>query len=114
MSIFTIWNSSSFLTTSGLMSTLGASPAVLGQHFFIPNPVTGTGISPSFDFRAASQKGNPNGFVTCAKSGDIASPTGSKDVDWLFLTPIQGGLAKDVFRIDTKAGQPPSSVSLLS
>jgi len=81
----------------------------LGKHYFITNPLTGTGISPKFDFTQDSQKGNANAFTTVKKFGGIPAPTGAKDVDWLELTSIQGDLAKYVFRINTRAGQPPSS-----
>ena len=56
-------------------------------------------------------KGNPNAFVLANKTGDVPAPTGSQDVDWLQLTGAEGSLAKTVFRLNTKAGQPPSSVS---
>ncbi|EJD07404.1 uncharacterized protein FOMMEDRAFT_164379 [Fomitiporia mediterranea MF3/22] len=81
---------------------------VYAQHYFQPNP-SGSGISPVFDARATSQKGDPNAYVLVSKSGDLAAPTGKQDVDWLELTAVQGDLAKTVLRIDTKYGQPPAS-----
>jgi len=83
---------------------------LLGQHYFINNPLPGgTGISPVFDFRAASQKGNANAFVTLKKTGDLPAPTGKADVDWLELQNVQGSLAQYVFRVSTAGGQPASS-----
>jgi hypothetical protein len=85
---------------------------LLGHHYFVTTP-GGTGVSPTFDFRADSEKGNPNAFVISAKAGDILAPQDPKtNVDWLELKAIagQGALAKYVFRILTIGGQPPASV----
>jgi Protein of unknown function (DUF3455) len=99
-----------------MRAALGPSPLVLGHHYFVKNPTPGgTGVSPTFDFRADSQKGNPNAFVIASKVGDITSPVDpTTNVDWLELKAIdgQGSLAKYVFRILTVSGQPPSSVSI--
>jgi hypothetical protein len=40
---------------------------------------------------------------------NVASPAGTANVDWLELGNVAGSLAKYVFRVDTKAGQPPAS-----
>ena len=63
-----------------------------------------------FDARSTSHKGDPNAYVLANKTGDLLSPAGTQDVDWLQLTGVQGNLAKTVLRIDTQYGQPPSSV----
>jgi hypothetical protein len=56
-------------TLSGVFGK-GLSTDLLGQHYFINNPLpNGTGLSPKFDFTSASQKGNPNAFVTLKKTG---------------------------------------------
>ncbi|KAJ8515689.1 hypothetical protein ONZ45_g6931 [Pleurotus djamor] len=82
----------------------------LGEHYFIPNPVTGTGLSPKWDFTShGATSGNHNAFVVGARSGGLPSPSGSANVDWLSLSNVQGRLANQVFRVDTKGGQPPSS-----
>jgi hypothetical protein len=81
---------------------------LLGQHFFIQN-ATGNGISPVWDFRANAFAGNPNAFVLAAEVGDIPAPTGASDVDWVSLKGLQGDLATQVFRVETKSGQPPAS-----
>ncbi|CAE6423378.1 unnamed protein product [Rhizoctonia solani] len=96
------------------IAALVSSPVTLGDHYFIPNPaVNGTGLTPVFDFRAGVKKGDPNGFVAAKKFGGIPSPAGSSNVDWLMLQNIGGAvggtLANFVMRVDTKAGQPPSS-----
>jgi len=76
----------------------------VANHYFITNPVTGTGISPKF---ASAQDGGAS-FIVAAKVAGIhaADPA---NVDWLQLAKIQGDFAKTVFRVDTKAGQPPAS-----
>jgi len=90
------------------LSFLGKTPLKLGDHFFITNPVTGTGIVPRFTF-AASQKAAA-AFVDATKAGDIVSPLGaSTAVDWLMLKNLDGSLATTVFRVQTSAGVPPTS-----
>ncbi|KAF8478280.1 hypothetical protein JB92DRAFT_2768981 [Gautieria morchelliformis] len=98
---------------ASISAALGPSPLVLGHHYFVNNPTPGgTGLSPTFDFRADSRKGDPNAFVITSRTGNIPSPVDpTHDVDWLELKAIdgQGSLAKFVFRIFTVGGQPPSS-----
>jgi len=91
-----------------LTKALGKTPLKLGQHLFITNPVTNSGIVPRFDFTASQN--DPNAFVDTTKTGDIAAPS-PKDVDWLQLTQFLGSLAKTVFRVNTKSGQPAASCS---
>lgn len=87
--------------------------AVLGQHYFITNPITGTGLSPKWDFTSASQKGNSNAFIVAAKTGDVPAPSNPKtNVDWLSLGKAQGDLADQVYRFETRDGQPPATVCL--
>jgi hypothetical protein len=84
---------------------------VIGQHYFI-NSTNGT-LSPKFDFTSSGPTaGNPEAFVVSTKIGDIEAPTGIQDVDWLELEGVSGDLAKEVLRVYTQAGQPPSSVSI--
>ncbi|KAF9258943.1 hypothetical protein L218DRAFT_707052 [Marasmius fiardii PR-910] len=78
---------------------------VLGQHFFVSNPVTGKSISPKWDFTNVQK--NPNFFVVVDKKAAIPAPTGPQDVDWLDLTNISGSLSFEVYRTDTRGGQPP-------
>jgi hypothetical protein len=68
---------------------------LMGSHFFNTSP-SGTGISPVWDFRAASAKGNPDAFVLAAKVASIPAPTGPMDVDWVQLKSVTGALATQV------------------
>lgn len=87
---------------------------VLGQHYFITNPITGSGLSPKWDFTSASEKGHPNAFVVGARTGGAPAPTDpATNVDWLSLSKAQGDLADQIYRIETRGGQPPTSVSPL-
>ncbi|KAH7870889.1 uncharacterized protein C8R40DRAFT_613845 [Lentinula edodes] len=114
---FAAWNSSTSTavsSTSGVLSSANviSSPITLGQHYFITNPVTGSGLSPKWDFTSNALAGNADAFVVAAKIDDVAAPTGSADVDWLYLTNLTGTtgtLANEIYRIDTQGGQPPAS-----
>ncbi|KDQ31887.1 hypothetical protein PLEOSDRAFT_1034910 [Pleurotus ostreatus PC15] len=86
------------------------TPTILGQHYFITNPITGSGLSPKWDFTSqGATKGNPDAFVVGARSGGVPAPTGPQDIDWLFLTGVQGQLADQIYRVDTRGGQPPAT-----
>ncbi|KAF9485450.1 hypothetical protein BDN70DRAFT_588168 [Pholiota conissans] len=104
---FVTWTATPATTKSLGPKANGCLP-LMGQHYFVTSP-SGTGLSPVWDFRAASAKGNPNAFVLAAKIGDLPAPTGSNDVDWLQLKSVSGSLATSVYRVDTKGGQPPAS-----
>lgn len=80
-------------------------PDLLGKHYFTTNAAGG--ISPRWDFTA---RFGPDAFVVAAKAGGIPAPTGAQDVDWLSLTSVSGALATEVYRTDTRLGQPPKSV----
>ena len=103
-------------TEAQMRSALGSHPLVLGRHYFVKNPTPGgSGVVPTFDFRADSQTGNPDAYVIATKIGDIPSPfRPSVNIDWLELKGIsgQGTLAKFAFRILTSGGQPPLSASI--
>jgi len=78
----------------------------------VVNPLTGTGINPKWDFTSSgTTAGNPNAFVTAAKVSSVGAPTGSQDIDWVDLKNLVGSLAQQVYRTDTRLGQPPASVS---
>ena len=97
----------------GLADQLGSKFGidVIGQYYFISSS-NGT-LYPKFDFTSSGpDAGNPEAFVVATKAGDIPSPTGSQDIDWLRLQGLSGELATNVFRVFTKAGQPPASVSI--
>lgn len=109
------WTTSpSSLTSQSLISILGTDPAVLGQHFYVPNPAPTPGASatsPAWDFRADVDRGNANAFVVGARVGDLPAPTGPTDIDWVQLKEVTGQLAPGgVYRTDTRGGQPPASV----
>lgn len=111
-----IWDkSSSSVTTQDVIKTLGHDSIVLGQHYFIANgtdPATGNPIlAPVWDFTSGVDKGNAKALVIAAVVGDIPAPTGTDDVDWLQLKKVKGELADAVYRVDTKGGQPPTSVN---
>lgn len=108
---YNVWNSTSGLSILDVEKALGSAYPVLGQHYFIVNPFTGSGLSPTFDFRDGFFAGDSSAFIVTNKTGDIPAPTGSHDVDWLELVTAEGTVAKTVFRLDTRYGQPPSSVS---
>lgn len=110
---YDIWNAVPSSKISNVVGTfVKKNFPVFADHYFTTSP-SGTGISPVFDARATSRKGDPNAFVLVAKAGGLPAPTGSQDVDWLQLSNVQGSLAKTVLRIDTQRGQPPSSVRSL-
>jgi hypothetical protein len=81
----------------------------LGPHYFVPNPITGIGISPMWDY--SKSIGDPNAVVIAAKVGGIPAPD-ANDVDWLSLSCLQCNPATlaQIFRVETKGGTPPASV----
>jgi len=86
------------------------TPAILGQHYYVPNPVTGVGVSPKWDFTSqGANAGNPNAFVVAARVASLSAPTGTSDIDWVSLTSLTGELAQEIYRIDTRGGQPPAT-----
>ena len=104
------------MSAAALVGGVGAlTPAfVLGQHYFVTNPVTGAGLSPKWDFTSASEAGHADAFVVGAKTGDVPAPASpATNVDWLSLSNAQGALAQQIFRLQTHGGQPPASVSTL-
>ncbi|KZV96102.1 hypothetical protein EXIGLDRAFT_706116 [Exidia glandulosa HHB12029] len=86
-----------------LEAILGAVCLKLGDHYFVTSP-SGTGISPKFDFTKSMH--DSNAFVLAARAGGVAAPNTAEDVDWLQLSNVQGALAKFVYRVQTKGGQP--------
>ena len=89
------------------------NPDILAQHYFITNPQTGQGLSPKWDFTSSGKfEGNQDAFVVVKAKGSLPAPTDPKtDVNWLDVVNIEGKIADEVFRTDTRGGQPPSSVS---
>ena len=113
--MFTIWSKApSDFTTQQFISALGNNPLVLGQHYYVPNPKPTTGspaVSPKWDFTSDAEQGHAEAFVIGAKSGSLPAPTGSHDIDWVQLRNVEGQLADTIYRVDTRGGQPPATVS---
>jgi hypothetical protein len=113
---FTIWDKApSSFTTQDIIKKICRNPIVLGQHYFVPNPKPAAGspaISPKWDFTHDAKNGNAAAYVIGAKVASLAAPTGNlADVDWLQLKSIDGQLADAIYRVETKGGQSPASVS---
>ena len=85
---------------------------LIGYHYFIND--TGT-LSPKFDFTSAGPtKGNPDAFVVGTKAAGVPAPNSARDIDWIELKAVSGKVADEVFRVETRGGQPPTSVSFSS
>jgi hypothetical protein len=78
--------------------------AALGQHFFVN--YNGT-LSPEWNF-AQSQR-SASAFVIAAKDKTLAAANATADVAWLQLHGVNGTLAKEIYRLYTRGGQPPAS-----
>jgi Protein of unknown function (DUF3455) len=78
----------------------------------VPNPTTGKGVNPKWDFASQSFSGNNNAFVIAATNGTFLAPTGQQDIAWVHLDNIQGSLSQEVYRVDTRGGQPPAKVCI--
>ncbi|KAJ4490260.1 hypothetical protein J3R30DRAFT_54931 [Lentinula aciculospora] len=112
---YRVWNAApTYYTESTLIDVLYASggmttiPAILGEHYFVPS-LTGSGVSPKWDFTSKAFVGNSAAYVIGKVVDDIPSPSGSSNIDWLYLTNVQGGLAQEIYRTNTMGGQPPHS-----
>jgi hypothetical protein len=82
---------------------------IVGIHYFINY---GDTILPEFDFTSAGPtEGNPDAFVVGTKVVDVAAPDSVHDIDWLELNAVSGKFADKVYRVETRGGQPPASVS---
>lgn len=85
---------------------------LIGYHYFIND--TGT-LSPKFDFTSAGPTmGNPDAFVVGTKAVGVPAPNSARDIDWLELKAVSGKVADEVFRVETRGGPPPTSVSFSS
>lgn len=100
------------VTAESMMKSLSAfsAPIVLGQHYFITNPITGNGTSPMWDFRTQkAYRDKPDAFVVVSRVAGASAPKPERDIDWLQLKNIQGGLASEVYRTDTREGKAPAT-----
>ncbi len=86
---------------------------VEGQHYFVKQ---NDKLVPVWDLRSSGENaGNPNAIVFAEKVKNAPSPDGPQNVDWVELKKLSGGLANQVYRVDSVSGQPPSvKVKLLS
>ncbi|KAG7095887.1 hypothetical protein E1B28_006575 [Marasmius oreades] len=102
-------SASSVAEISSLLENVGV---IFGDHYFVTSP-TGTGITPKWDATSGAFKGNPNAYMLGAKAAGVSAPTGSFDIDWLYLTNLGGSvggkLADGIYRTSTNGGQPPAS-----
>lgn len=104
-----VWYATTNVTVQQIVTILGLThnSGVLGQQYYVPNPV-GTGLSPKWDFTSSgATAGDPNAYVIGAKVGDLPSAN-SSDIDELMVKAVEGELASLVFRVDTDGGQPPA------
>jgi hypothetical protein len=82
---------------------------VEGQHYFVEQ---NGALVPVWDLRSSGENaGNTNAIVFAEKVKNTPSPDGPDNVDWVELKKLSGGLADQVYRVDTVKGQPPSTVS---
>lgn len=107
--VYDVWSATTGITIQEVITTLGLTPdaAMLGQHYYVPNPM-GSGLSPKWDFTLSGvTAGNPNAYVIGVKIGDLPS-SDSSDIDDLMVKAVEGELASEVFRVETNGGQPPT------
>jgi hypothetical protein len=80
-----------------------------GEHYFVN--LNGA-LSAVWDLRSDGKfTGNPGAVVYAHKINSVPSPDGPANVDWVELTRDSGDLANTIYRINTVAGQPASTVS---
>lgn len=106
--VYDAWSATPDITVQEVITTLAFlhDPAVLGQHYYVPNPV-GSGLSPKWDFTSSGvTAGNPNAYVIGVKVGDLRS-SDSSNIDSLMVKAVKGELACEIFRVETNGGQPP-------
>jgi len=107
--VYSCWKGDEHAKPDNLHCDLRWKPVSLGQHYFISNTTSG-GLSPVWDFRSSCKGGDASdAYVVGARVGGIPAPTGGNDVDWLQLKGIEGKLATDIYRVDTKGGKAPAT-----
>lgn len=111
--LYTSWSNASLPTIQDSIQVLQATnpPEILAQHYFVPNPTTGQGLSPKWDFSSSGKfHDNSDAYMIGKGKGSLAAPTDSAtDINWLDVLKVDGSIADEVFRTDTKGGQPPST-----
>lgn len=123
MPLFQRWHQEENLSIQEIIETLHIvnPPEILAQHYFVQNPVTKQGVSPTWDFRSSGNSkfvGVDEAFIIAKGLANIPAPNAARDVAWLQVENIGGGVggkvADQVLRTDTVGGQPPTSVSFWS
>ncbi len=80
--------------------------SVAGQHYFVKQDDK---LVAAWDLTSSgATAGNPDAIVLAAKVKSAPSPDGPTNVDWVELKKLSGGLANQVYRVDSVSGQPPS------
>jgi len=113
--LFNFWNSprAESVTVQQLIEALPnivPQNMILSQHFFITNAAGG--ISPVWDFRATQKfKGVDNAVFVGKALANTPDVNPTKNVPWLHLGKVSGGISDEIYRIFTVGGVAPSSVS---
>jgi len=82
---------------------------LVGTHYFVNYDDT---ILPKFDFTSyGPTAGNPDAYVVGTRVAGIPAPYSARDIDWIELNAVEGKYADKVYRVETRGGQPPASVS---
>jgi hypothetical protein len=111
--VYNVWEkysgSNPYEVILDFVTDVNITSLIVGIHYFIKY---GDTILPEFDFTSAGPtEGNPDAFVVGTKVVDVAAPDSVHDIDWLELNAVSGKYADKVYRIETRGGQPPASVS---
>jgi len=109
--VYNAWEGYNGLDTWDLIYELlyDSDIPLVGTHYFINYNDT---ILPKFDFTSyGPTAGNTDAFVVGTKVAGIPAPSSASDIDWIELNAVSGKYADKVYRIGTRGGQPPSSVS---
>lgn len=116
--LFAQWNATQNTSIQAFIAALHGTnpPDVLAQHYFVPNPLTGTGVSPKWDFSSSGNAkfaGNPNATIVAKGQSSVPAPRAQTDVNWLEVVNVGGAaggaIADVVIRSDTVGGQPPAT-----
>ncbi|KAG1862800.1 hypothetical protein DFJ58DRAFT_775198 [Suillus subalutaceus] len=101
--VYDVWSATTGITIQEVITMMGLThdSTVLGQHYYVLNPVGGT------SHHLGVTAGNSNAYVIGAKIGDLPS-SNSSNIDNLMVKAVEGELAVEVFRVDTNGGQPPT------
>jgi len=107
---FKKFSSSKTITPAQVASSISGLGQKFGTHYFVKNAANGT--SPLWEAQSVpgALKGDPQAVTIQSKLANSAPPTGGDvNVDWLSLVKVSGGLASEVFRVDTQGGKAPAT-----